>query len=546
MNEAYYKPGEILKITIPENWKPPKTVAKYCKLIQSHKISYVLVIENMGNGTYIVLPCSTAPKGNAVSVEIEGRCYYAYIKRWQLDVAVLRRFIDHHSFDPKSILAEIESKFQEQAARRSQAKERQKERKKSEPTIQEVLYNWPTKAIAEERRKKEHIIKPPKPVKKTPKQPPNDVIQLPKTIKGFECVPLTGLNRNAFKHKIILSNYTCNKCPECGNQLIKFVNFLQISEIEGIRTPGQYCTKCDLFYEDHGPKLRSLVDDGIIFDSYTLNVDYLIPDYSQKIRLSHSIKSASLAIHLNCKDSKENRLVTIVSERSDRNHQLDIFHYSDWFARQLLYSVYKEHKTINIAGDIFSILKIIRLDWKNGSFLNQIKIDTIVLRAGGGLYGGIHQRNTELVDILLYSPYTDCFEVAHATYDTENEVYFMDAKVFRGFVEKYGNPGVKIAAYESGLRDFSTMREESILRAYGYVVGITRGLPEAARREILSEVMDLEIMSAEAILRLLNHNISMHSQEKDRYARMDWEADKAFVLEYKVNPDRFVVATIGL
>ena len=57
--------------------------------------------------------------------------------------------------------------------------------------------------------------------------------------------------------------------------------------------------------------------------------------------------------------------------------------------------------------------------------------------------------------------------------------------------------------------------------------------------------MDLGIMSAESILHLLDHNISMHSQDKDRYARMDWEADKQFVMGYKVNPNRFVVATIG-
>ena len=122
----------------------------------------------------------------------------------------------------------------------------------------------------------------------------------------------------------------------------------------------------------------------------------------------------------------------------------------------------------------------------------------------------------------------------------------MDAKVFRGFIEKYGNPGVKIAAYQPGARDFSTMREESILHAYGYVVGITHGVPEKVRRELLGEVMDLGIMSAESILRLLEHNISMHPKEKDMYARMDWEADKQFVMEYKVNPDRFVVATLGL
>jgi hypothetical protein len=198
-----------------------------------------------------------------------------------------------------------------------------------------------------------------------------------------------------------------------------------------------------------------------------------------------------------------------------------------------------------MAGDELEILKILRLDWKRDFLLDRLKVDTIVLRKGGGLYGGIAQHGTELVDILLYSPFTGCFEVAHATFDTENAIYYMDAKVFRSFVLKYGNPGIKIAAYQRGLVDFSTMQEESILHAYGYVVG-NNGVSDRERRNLLGEVMDLGLMSASSILNLLDLNIAMHPGEKYENARFDWELDKQFVMEYKVNPDRFVVATSGL
>ena len=365
-------------------------------------------------------------------------------------------------------------------------------------------------------------------------------------INGYEIVPLDYLDRKSFKRRIILADYVCNECLECNNALIKYENFIQISDSKGIRVLGKFCTKCNSFYEERGSALKNLQTQGCVFDHYSLNSEYLIPHYSQKMRLAQTIQSAAFAIHLNCKKTKANRLITIVSEKTDRNHDQDIFHYSDWFARQLIFSVYKEKKIVNISGEIYSILKVLRLDWKNESFLDQLKIDTIVLRAGGGLYSGIHQCGTELVDILLYSPFTDCFEIAHATYDTENEIYYMDSKVFRSFVKKYGNPGIKIAAYEGGFRDFTTMLEESILHAYGYVVGVTNGVSERIRRELLGEVIDLGIMSVANIVRLLEHNISMHPQDKYKYARMDWEADKQFVMEYKVNPDRFVVATIGL
>lgn len=546
MSDTNYERGDVLEVSIPDDWKPRKAVASRCRLIQKHGISYVLILENIGNDIYLALPCDIVPKGDAVPISIAGKSYYARISYLQVDAAILFRSESIYLLDKENTLKEIESKLSERAEQRRQAKERRKERRKNEPTIQDVLHNWPTKAIAEERRKKESTPLTSTAINADPKRTASGAMQSHKYINGYEVVALAGLNRKAFKQRIMLTDYTCDECLECSTRLVKFVNFIQINDVEGIRVAGRYCTKCDTFYDDRGAVLSKLSVEDFSFEDYALNTEYLIPQYSQKIRFSRSVQSASFAVHLNCKETKENRLITIVSNRSDRNHEQDVFHYSDWFARQLLYAVFKQNRALNIAGHVFNILKVLRLDWKNDSILSQLKIDTIILRSGGGLYGGIRQRGTELVDILLYSPFTDCFEIAHATYDAENKVYYMDAKVFRGFIEKYGNPGVKIAAYQPGARDFSTMREESILHAYGYVVGITHGVPEKVRRELLGEVMDLGIMSAESILRLLEHNISMHPKEKDMYARMDWEADKQFVMEYNVNPDRFVVATIGL
>ena len=93
------------------------------------------------------------------------------------------------------------------------------------------------------------------------------------------------------------------------------------------------------------------------------------------------------------------------------------------------------------------------------------------------------------------------------------------------FVEKYGNPGVRIAAYQNGASDFSTLRDESILHAYGYVVG-NSGLPTKSRQALLGEVMDLGLMSAQSILNLLELNISTHSADIYANARACWERSR--------------------
>lgn len=361
----------------------------------------------------------------------------------------------------------------------------------------------------------------------------------------YEIVPVGSLNQRAFVHKIVLTNYACDECFDCNSRLVDFTNFVEINEHEAVKIPGKYCTKCHMFYESKGITLKNVLAPHKASSAYDVVTKYLIPDYTDKIRELRSLRTASLAIHLrNCK-SNDQRLIGIVASRTERNIEKDIFHYSDWLARRLLLTLYQQKKTVSIAGEEFEVLKTIKLDWKDDSYLNNLKIDTIVLRKGGGLYNGLPQREVELIDILLYSPFTGCFEVAHASHDKEHNIFYMDAKVFRAFVEKYGNPGVRIAAYQNGASDFSTLRDESILHAYGYVVG-NSGLPTKSRHALLGEVMDLGLMSAQSILTLLELNISTHTADIYANARACWEADKQYIMAYKVNPERFVVATIGI
>ena len=45
-------------------------------------------------------------------------------------------------------------------------------------------------------------------------------------INHYEIVPVGGLNRKAFVHKIVLTNYACDECFDCNSRLVDFTNFI--------------------------------------------------------------------------------------------------------------------------------------------------------------------------------------------------------------------------------------------------------------------------------------------------------------------------------
>ena len=543
MNDVVYSQGDVLSISIPEEWQPSKQIANRTISIQNRGVVKVIILEHLGDGVYMAVPCFCTPVKKSIPIKINGANYYARICRVFVDYEILSGF-GHEVLDDKDkVLDTVYQKLKERTERNRQSKERRRERKKNAPSISEILYNWPTKEIAEARRQLQANKVADFSTEKNTAAKAYE--ELPRCINGYKIVPLHSLNSKGFMHGIILTNYVRDGCVVCGKRLVKYINFIPISKTQALRVPGKLCTKCDLFFEERGPALYETCKAFLIPPEYHISQEYLIPDYSTRIKISKTKKSASLAVHLKTRDIHEHRFVTIVSSRSDRDIEHDIFHYSDYFARLLLLAICRKKESINITGDTFNILKVFRLDWANDSLERRMNIKKIVLHNGGGLYNELSSPQIELVDILLYSPFTECFEVTHASYDTENDQYYMDARVLRSFITKYGNPGVEIAAYKSGYRDFSTMKEESILHAYGYVVG-NAGLSERERQVLLGEVLDLGLMSATSILSLLDLNITMHSGDRYQYARSCWIADRTFVMEYKVNPNRFVISTIGI
>lgn len=120
----------------------------------------------------------------------------------------------------------------------------------------------------------------------------------------------------------------------------------------------------------------------------------------------------------------------------------------------------------------------------------------------------------------------------------------MDISIFRWFVHEYGNPKLNLIFdnEQSSRMSFNNLRTESILRGFGYTVSSTDNLSDQERHEILSDIVDLEILSVSYITHLISFFIQTHTQVKDIYAVDKWKSDMIYISNYKINPQRFFIA----
>ena len=363
-----------------------------------------------------------------------------------------------------------------------------------------------------------------------------------KKLKGYDVVLLKNINQKAIQRQIYLTNLLNKECPFCKKSFMDYVNVVPINTFEGIKVPGKYCVKCDMFWEERGAELLSLISEFSNFSEYDIHTEYLVPDYSEKNKLLKKLKSLSVVIFLKLKKQNKHKIIAVVMSKSERNIEKDVFHYTDFIARQLLYSISQNSIEIQIENDKYEILKY---SYSDNNFPEFITIEKIYLKSGGGLYNKSFNKDSEFVDILLYSPFKNCLEVAHASYDKIEKIYYMDSKVFRKFINEFGNPGIKVLVYNCGNSDFAIVKDESILHAYGYSVAQNKNFSDNYRHILLSEVMDLGLMTAKEIISLLEWNINT-SQSKDNFkeAVKRWNIDRNFVMNYKVDPKRFVISIV--
>ena len=351
---------------------------------------------------------------------------------------------------------------------------------------------------------------------------------------------LSSVNLNRLPKVIYKTNYKVTECPACKHKLMNYVNVIPINDVECLPFDGKYCASCNKFFEDNNFNVEKIVANNPAAKDYSVVMDYFIPSYLDFEERFYQIESSVVLAVLSRKVDQSYRYITIVKNKSDVNHEDDILHYSDRLSRSILTAILYGKNDLDFNDEKYVIAKTCFDDEsaiKDFSFL----LKDIKLKKGGGY---AKYNNDEVVDVLLYSPYTQILEIIRASYNKEEDKYYMDIGIFRKFIYEYGNPELPVlfsSSYNNEFR-FSFLKEESLLRAYGYSVSQKDNLSDSHRRRLLSEVIDLNLMTPYDIINLLTSNINLHSGERYFYARKKWKQDIEFVSNYRVNPNRFIIA----
>ncbi len=237
--------------------------------------------------------------------------------------------------------------------------------------------------------------------------------------------------------------------------------------------------------------------------------------------------------------------VIISNSSSNPGENIIVLDYKDDFSRELITQIQRfKADTVLIEGNTYSVITVSR---KNKyEIMPNWCLDEIVIRKLGGYSRSCVNSNFELVDVLMFSPYNNRYEVVHATYDKDECEYFIDITVYKNFVDKYGNPGLRLFVwredkkYSKGYYD--GLNDESILHAYGYNVDQKDNLSDSQRQDLLSAVIDLELMSQKAIVTLLEGN--KKRKANNYFVCRKYERDIEFVINYEANPQRFIISNI--
>ena len=149
------------------------------------------------------------------------------------------------------------------------------------------------------------------------------------------------------------------------------------------------------------------------------------------------------------------------------------------------------------------------------------------------------------MDMLVYSPYTQRYEMVKATYDPEQQLCYTDISLYRAFVKECGNPQLKLSLVHDetdGEGFYNNINSTSPLKEYGYDVSKKGNLSSKEQQDMLSEILDLNIMSSRQIIDYLDFFMESHPARHYEEVRAKWAADRRFVVSYKANPERFLIS----
>lgn len=381
--------------------------------------------------------------------------------------------------------------------------------------------------------------------------------------KGYRVI---GKSTSIWKSHTMLYTYTGqDSCPKCQQQLFKGETVIPIGEKSNLLVEGLVCPNCkSMFVRDADDISKKLKDNPHSAGFYINDTAYW--QYSdlkrkkkqekrrrQKIEEARARKEFQRQRKRNILDSIESSVVlisVIFHDKSAAEYIIttnkntvpgeNIIHYSSDMGRELLTAAYvparKNRGSVN--GKKYRVCSV---------FLKCKMPETLIpsfitIKTDGGYSTSIKNRNSELIDLLLYSPYNDIYECVHATHNKEEDICYMDISIYRSFIKKFGNPGLWLDFPMATSARIGELNEESILRGYGYSVAKNENLSSVERKELLAELVDLEILTVAKIAHHLDFCINLHTALQYTDAVSKWISDKTFIENYKVNPERFMLS----
>lgn len=328
-------------------------------------------------------------------------------------------------------------------------------------------------------------------------------------------------------------------CFFCGKRLTNREISIPISEYSSV-----YCkVKCcgEHFLIRPSRKIWRLLKDNPYPRYIKTNFNYYFNNYLLANETFNEKETYAILLLMKSRDKrgkKKKELALIVgNEEQTVRSDIVIIDYKEDETRQLLTDIFRHDKS-----------EVVYFDQKYHVCYKKIKnsdrdliLDDVTIKSGGGYYSSIKNRHYELVDVLMYSPYTNRYEVTHATYDGREYMCFIDVSIYRAFIAKYGNPGIQIYPPQSYGLHAGFLNEESLLHTFGYTVNQKDNLSERARQTILAEVIDLEIMNPQSIVHFLA-GCADRVRGKGYYEACEkYKSDIEFVRNYKVNTERFLI-----
>lgn len=395
--------------------------------------------------------------------------------------------------------------------------------------------------------------------------------------------PVFNLVANSKMWKPITALRSTNKelitCPRCSSRLYKRKTIIPHHNRKDIgwSVPGLTCQKCNCLYISNFNDVANILKDNKNASHFTLdgkNYSNYTKDTEEELRkkaaqkkalekmakrdarrlkqkaeqdarraeieaLLMSIPDSAILLNISCAEETTDYIITYSWHEDTKN----LVCYKSEKGRELLTAAYysKRNKSGEINGKPFHVNYTYE---RTASY--PIIPSSITIKPGAGYYNGRESVRNQYVDLLIFSPFTQRYEICKASYDGYEKTVSMDIRRFRSFIHKYGYDYHLVPLEFPAVRRTGSiiddLRAESVLKGYGYSVAEKANLSRSERQTILAEIVDLKILSIQQIIKYIDFFLQLHNKESDYFARIKWEEDKTFISDYHHNPKRFLIS----